>query len=44
MHGSSPVKISPDLTNYSNEEHPAGAAAFGVRCLVSLKIQEMLIL
>ena len=50
LYGNSFVKMLRDLTNRSNEEHPSGAAAFiipfpiGVRCLVSLRIQEVLIL
>ena len=50
LYGNSIAKILKDLTNSSNDEHPSGAPAFiipfpfGVRCLVSLRIQEMLIL
>ena len=44
------VKMLHNLTNSSNEEHTSGAAAFiipfpfGVRCLASMKSQEVLIL
>ena len=50
LYGNSFVKMLQDFPNSSNEEHPSGAAAFiipfpfGVRCLVSPRIQEVLIL
>ena len=50
LYGNSFAKMLQDLTSGSNKEHPSGAAAFVipfpfvVRCLVSLRIQEVLTL